>query len=100
MESRNKIRIVAALAAVASTCAIVVATGSAANAVAHLLRHAFAALSPEGRAIASAIGWSLPYWLPGAAVALALGLGARRRQRDATIEEAQADAPARFGRLG
>ena len=100
MDSRNKIRIVAGLAAVALACAIIALTGSAVNAADHWLHHAFDALSPDGRARAIAIGRFLPYWLPGTTIALIVALADWRHRRAKRAEEAQADAPARFGRLG
>jgi hypothetical protein len=100
MGSSNKTRIAAALAAVVLTCAIFAAIGPAANAVRHVLHHAFHSLSLDGRARAIAIVSAVPYWLPGLMTMLAIGLATRQSRRDARRGESQADLPERFGRLG
>jgi len=79
MESANKIRLGALLAATAVTAGLAASLGPAANGIDHLLHHWFASLSPQGQAIARAIGSSLPYWLPGTMTALVLVLTMRRR---------------------
>jgi hypothetical protein len=81
MESRNKIRLGALLAAIVVTAGLAASLGPAANGIDHLLHHWFASLSPEGQAIAKAVGRSLPYWLPGIVIALLAGVAGRRRQR-------------------
>lgn len=81
MESRNKTRLVALLAAIVVTASLAASLGPFASGLDHLLHHWFASLSPEGQATAKAIGRSLPYWLSGTVIALPVVVAGRRRQR-------------------
>jgi hypothetical protein len=81
MDSRNRIRLGALLAATVVTAGLAAALGPLAGGIDHLLRHGFASLSPQGRAIAIAIGDSLPYWLPATVIALSVAVASGRRQR-------------------
>jgi hypothetical protein len=81
MESRNKIRLGALLAAIVVTAGLAASLGPVANGIDHLLHHWFALLSPKGQAIAIAVGRSLPYWLPCIPIALLAGIASRRSQR-------------------
>ncbi len=81
MASRNKIRLVALLAAIGVTTVLAASIGPVASGIVHGLHHGFASLSPRGQSIAEAIGNSLPYWLPGTVIALTTGVAWRRHQR-------------------
>jgi hypothetical protein len=87
MQSRHKIRLGAACAAVAVTVALAASFGPAANGLEHLLRRAFDALSPQGQTLAKTIVRFLPYWLPGTVIALTAGVIGWRQQRRGEDDE-------------
>lgn len=91
MSSINKVRIVAALAAIALPCVVLVLAGPAFEAAAHVFRQWFDALSPEARSRAALFGRSLPYWLPGTAAVFAAVLGMLRRRREKQADDGLLD---------
>lgn len=81
MKPETRIRLGALFAAMLVTALLAGLLGPVMNGVAHLLHHGYASLSPKGQAIAKAIAGSLPYWLPGTAIAVGVAIAASRRKR-------------------